>query len=60
MILYDYPTAPNPMRVRLFIYEKKINIKSIRKKPFQISSDIIFHKNNLLLVSENKRIYKIN
>ena len=29
MILYDYPTAPNPMRVRLFIYEKKINIKSI-------------------------------
>ena len=29
MILFDYPTAPNPMRVRLFIYEKKINIKSI-------------------------------
>ena len=29
MILYDYPKAPNPMRVRLFIYEKKINIKSV-------------------------------
>jgi len=29
MILYDYPKAPNPMRVRLFIYEKKINIKTI-------------------------------
>ena len=40
--------------------KKKINISSIRKKPFKISSDIIFHKNNLLLVSETKRIYKIN
>ena len=29
MILFDYPKAPNPMRVRLFIYEKKINIKTI-------------------------------
>ena len=39
---------------------KKINISSIRKKPFEISSDIIFHKNDLLLVSDTKRIYKIN
>ena len=29
MILYDYPRAPNPMRLRIFIYEKKIKIKSI-------------------------------
>ncbi len=27
MILYDYPKAPNPMRVNLFINEKNINIK---------------------------------
>jgi len=29
MILYDYPRAPNPMRVNLFINEKKIKIKRI-------------------------------
>jgi glutathione S-transferase len=29
MILYDYPRAPNPMRVNLFIYEKNITIKRI-------------------------------
>ena len=27
MILYDYPKAPNPMRVNLFLYEKKMDIK---------------------------------
>ena len=27
MILYDYPRAPNPMRVNLFLFEKGINIK---------------------------------
>ena len=27
MILYDYPKAPNPMRVNLFINEKKIEIE---------------------------------
>ena len=27
MILYDYPRAPNPMRVNLFIFEKNITIK---------------------------------
>ena len=26
MILYDYPSAPNPMRVNLFINEKKITV----------------------------------
>jgi glutathione S-transferase len=29
MILYDYPRAPNPMRVNLFINEKKIEIKRV-------------------------------
>ena len=29
MILYDYPKAPNPMRVNLFIYEKEIEIERI-------------------------------
>ena len=27
MILYDYPKAPNPMRVNLFINEKKIELE---------------------------------
>ncbi len=29
MILYDYPSAPNPMRVRLFLNEKKVSIKNV-------------------------------
>ena len=29
MILYDYPRAPNPMRVNLFINEKKIKIERV-------------------------------
>ena len=29
MILYDYPRAPNPMRVNIFINEKKIKIKEL-------------------------------
>ena len=29
MILYDYPKAPNPMRVNLFINEKEIKIKRV-------------------------------
>lgn len=29
MILYDYPRAPNPMRVNLFINEKNIKIKRV-------------------------------
>ena len=39
---------------------KRISISSVRKNPFQIISDIIFFKSNLLLVSDTKRIYKIN
>ncbi len=29
MVIYDYPKAPNPMRVNLFINEKKVSIKRI-------------------------------
>ncbi len=29
MLLYDYPKAPNPMRVNLFIFEKKLLIKRV-------------------------------
>ena len=29
MLLYDYPSAPNPMRLNLFINEKKITMKKI-------------------------------
>ncbi|MEC8100321.1 MAG: glutathione S-transferase [Pseudomonadota bacterium] len=29
MILYDYPKAPNPMRVNLFLNEKKIKIERV-------------------------------
>ena len=29
MILYDYPKAPNPMRVNLFINEKKIKVERV-------------------------------
>ena len=39
---------------------KRIIISSVRKNPFQIVSDIIFFKNNLLLVSDTQRIFKIN
>ncbi len=43
-----------------FSLGKKININSVSKKPFQISSDIIFNKKDFLFVSDTKRIYKIN
>ena len=29
MLLYDYPSAPNPMRVNLFILEKKLIVKRV-------------------------------
>ena len=29
MILYDYPKAPNPMRVNLFLKKKKIKIERV-------------------------------
>lgn len=29
MILYDYPKAPNPMRLNLFLNEKKVSVKRV-------------------------------
>ena len=40
--------------------EDIINVNSIKKNPFKISSDIIFSKNEMIFVSNSKRIYKVN
>ena len=40
--------------------ENNIKISSIKKNPFIISSDIIFLKNEMIFVSQSKRIYKVN
>jgi len=37
-----------------------VNISSIKKNPFKISSDIIFLINEMLFVDSSKRIYKVN
>ena len=37
-----------------------LNINSIKKNPFNISSDIISLKNELIFVSNSNRIYKVN
>ncbi len=43
-----------------FNIEDIINVNSIKKNPFKISSDIIFSKNEMIFVSNSKRIYKVN
>ena len=37
-----------------------VNISSIKKNPFDISSDLIFLKDEMIFVSNSKRIYKVN
>ena len=37
-----------------------VNIISIKKNPFDISSDLIFLKDEMIFVSNSKRIYKVN
>ena len=37
-----------------------VNISSIKKNPFKISSDIIFLINEMIFVDSSKRIYKVN
>ncbi len=37
-----------------------LNLSSIKKNPFKISSDIIFIDNEMIFVSEKNRVYKIN
>ena len=40
--------------------ENIINISSIKKNPFVISSDIIYLENEMIFVSNSNRIYKVN
>jgi len=40
--------------------ENFININSIKNNPFDISSDIIFIKNEMIFVSNSNRIFKVN
>ncbi len=40
--------------------EKKIILNSIKRNAFKISSNLIFIKNNMIFLGEDKKIYKIN
>ena len=40
--------------------DNTIKINSIKKNPFNISSNIIFLKNEMIFISNSKRIYKVN
>ena len=40
--------------------ENFINVNSIKNNPFEISSDIIFLKNEMIFVSNSNRLYKVN
>ena len=37
-----------------------ININSIKKNPFKISSDIIFINKEMIFINESNRVYKVN
>ena len=37
-----------------------INTNSIKKNPFEIASNIIFLQNEMIFISDSKRIYKVN
>ncbi len=37
-----------------------INISSIKKNPFKISSDIIFNEKEMVFINKSNRIYKVN
>ena len=37
-----------------------ININSIKKNPFEISSDIIFINEEMMFINESNRVYKVN
>ena len=37
-----------------------INISSIKKNPFEISSDIIFNEKEMVFINKSNRIYKVN
>tara|TARA_B100001093_G_scaffold464688_1_gene481766 strand:+ start:4714 stop:6036 length:1323 start_codon:yes stop_codon:yes gene_type:complete len=40
--------------------KNNLNLTSIKKNPFKISSDIIFIDNEMIFVSKKNRVYKIN
>ncbi len=40
--------------------QNNININSIKKNPFEISSDIIFLNKEMIFVNKSNRIYKVN
>ena len=40
--------------------ENKINLNSIKKNPFVISSDIIFLESEMLFTGKSNRIYRVN
>ena len=37
-----------------------ISINSLKKNPFDISSDIIFLNNEMIFISNSKRMFKVN
>ena len=50
--------SENPYFIE-FKFDNNLSLSSIKKKPFKISSDIIFNENKMLLIGDKKRIYKI-
>ena len=40
--------------------KNNININSIKKNPFEISSDIIFLNKEMIFINKSNRIYKVN
>ncbi len=40
--------------------ENIINVDSIKKNPFEISSDIIFFEKEMIFINKSNRIYKVN
>ncbi len=40
--------------------ENIIRIKSIKKNPFSISSEIVFHEKEMIFVGSSKRVFKVN
>ena len=37
-----------------------INVNSIKKNPFEISSDLIFHEKEMVFINKSNRVYKVN
>ena len=37
-----------------------INVDSIKKNPFEISSDVIFYDKEMVFINKSNRVYKVN